>query len=159
MKTYKAPWSTSLIIVSALVSVLLTGAAVLQLASHGRVWPAVLALVIVIGGLLFTIRGYSLTPDALLVHRLLWSTRVPLSELQTVEVMPDVMRSGLRLFGNGGLFSVTGWFRNRALGTYRAFVTDPHRTVVLRFPSRRLVGSPSLPDEFVHDIRALRQAA
>lgn len=159
MKTYKAPWSTSLIIVSALVSVVLTGAAVQQLGSHGRVWPAVLALAIVVGGLLFTIRGYSLAPNALFVHRLLWSTRVSLLELQTVEVMPDAMRDGLRLFGNGGLFSVTGWFRNRALGTYRAFVTDPHRTVVLRFPSRRLVVSPSMPDEFVHDIRALRQAA
>lgn len=159
MKTYKAPWSISLIIVSALFSVVLVGAAVHQLALHGRVWPALLTIAILVGGLLFVVRGYTITPDALLVHRLLWSTRVPLAQFESAESAPDIMRGGLRVFGNGGLFSFTGLFRNRALGTYRAFVTDPHRTVVLRFRSRPVVVSPAAPDEFVHAIRAPHQAA
>lgn len=69
------------------------------------------------------------------------------------------MQCGLRLCGNGGLFSFSGWFRNRALGVYRAFVTDPHRTVVLRYPRRPIVLSPSSPEEFVHDIVTSRQVA
>jgi hypothetical protein len=69
------------------------------------------------------------------------------------------MRGGFRLWGNGGLFSFTGWFRNSALGVYRSFVTDPHRTVVLRYSARRVVLSPSSPDEFVHEVVISRQAA
>ncbi len=46
------------------------------------------------------------------------------------------MRGSLRLFGNGGMFSITGLYRNRALGNYRAFVTDLKKTVVLRFMKR-----------------------
>ncbi len=55
--------------------------------------------------------------------------------------------------GNGGLFSFTGFFRNKALGTYRAFVTDPRKTVVLHFPRRTVVISPGSPKEFVHECR------
>jgi hypothetical protein len=63
------------------------------------------------------------------------------------------------LFGNGGLFSFTGLFRNRSLGTYRAFLTDLHRTVVLHFSKRTVVLSPSAPDDFVHDVAASRANA
>ena len=68
-------------------------------------------------------------------------------------------RRSIRTFGNGGLYSFTGWFRNTALGAYRAFVTDPHRTVVLHFPTRTVVVSPSAPEDFVHVIRAATHAA
>lgn len=30
--------------------------------------------------------------------------------------------------------SFTGFFRNKALGKHRAFVADPHRTVIAAFP-------------------------
>ena len=158
MKTYKAPWSTSLIVISSLASfVLIVGT--LQCVVTGHPWIALGLCGVIFGGLLFTIRGYTITPDAILVHRLFWSTRLPISGLQSAEVAPDIMRSGIRLWGNGGLFSFTGWFRNRALGVYRSFVTDPHRTVVLRYAARPVVVSPSSPDEFVHDLVTSRQAA
>src|SRR3954471_23553961 len=132
MKAYKAPWSTSLIVLSAVFSVICIALA-LQLFLSGLAWATLFPLAIVLGGLLFTVRGYTVTRDAILVHRLLWSTRLPLSELKSAEVAPDIARGGLRLFGNGGLFSFSGLFRNRSLGTYRAFLTDLHRTVVLHF--------------------------
>jgi hypothetical protein len=50
------------------------------------------------------------------------------------------------------MFSITGLFRNRALGNYRAFVTDLTQTVVLRFPKRTVVVSPQNPERFVADI-------
>jgi hypothetical protein len=151
MKHYKAPWSTSLIVISSVVTVICVAVAI-QLFVSGRPWTAFVPLAIVFGGLLFTVRGYSVTSDAILVHRLFWSTRLPLSGLESAEVAPNIMRGGLRLFGNGGLFSFTGFFRNRSLGSYRAFVTDQHRTVVLHFPRRPVVVSPSEPEDFVHDI-------
>ena len=63
------------------------------------------------------------------------------------------MRWSLRTWANGGLFSFTCHYRNKALGDYRAFVTDPHRTVVLEFSDRRnVVVSPDVPEEFTHEI-------
>ncbi len=57
-----------------------------------------------------------------------------------------------RLCGNGGLFSFTGLCRNQALGSYRAFVTDETRTVVLRFPNRTAVVSPADPGKFAESL-------
>ena len=151
MKHYKAPWSTLLIVISSAVTAICLAIAV-QLFVSGSSWAALGPLAIVFGGLLFTVRGYTVTSEAILVRRLFWSTRLPLSGLESAEVAPDIMRGGLRLFGNGGLFSFTGLFRNRTLGSYRAFVTDQHRTVVLHFPKRTVVVSPSTPEDFVHDI-------
>ncbi len=154
MKTYKAPWSTSLIVISSLATILCVGI------STGMIWKlgglprvvAVLPLAILFGSALFTIRGYTITSDAILVQRLFWTTRLPRAGLQSAQFEPSAMRSSLRTFGNGGLFSFTGFFRNKGLGAYQAFVTDPNQTVVLRFSNRTVVVSPAAPEEFVRDI-------
>jgi hypothetical protein len=152
MRQHTAPWGTSLIIVSSLATVICVGVAT-ALARSGQLSMAVVPLAIVCAAVLFMIRGYSVTPDALLIHRLFWTTRLPLAGLDSAQIEPDAMRRSIRTFGNGGLFSFTGRFRNTALGAYRAFVTDPHRTVVLHFPTRTVVVSPSAPEEFVHEVR------
>lgn len=157
MKEYTAPWSTSLIVVSSVATLICIGAAI-SVAWSGRPWMALLPLAIVCGGILFTIRGYAVTPDALLVHRLLWTTRLPLSGLHSAQIEPEAMRRSIRTFGNGGLFSFNGWFRNTTLGAYRAFVTDPHRAVVLHFARRTVVVSPSASEDFVRDIRTSTHA-
>ena len=108
-----------------------------------------LPLVLLFGTALFTIRGYSISSDSILVHRLLWSTVLPRAGLESAEVELDAMRGSLRTFGNGGAFSFTGFYYNKRLGSYRAYVTDPHRTVVLRYANRRVVLSPATPEDFV----------
>ena len=115
-------------------------------------WEGFLPLAIILVSALFTIRGYTVTSDALLVRRLFWTTRLSLDGLESVQVEPEAMRGSMRTFGNGGLFSFTGFFRNNPLGAYRAFVTDPHQTVVLRFQKGAVVVSPAAPQEFVRDI-------
>ena len=65
---------------------------------------------------------------------------------------PDAMRGSIRTFGNGGAFSFSGFYYNKRLGSYRAFVTDPRRAVVLRYATRRVVLSPAAPDDFVGDL-------
>jgi hypothetical protein len=94
------------------------------------------------------------TPSALLVHRLFWSTRLPLAELKSAQVEPRAMRWSVRTFGNGGLFSFSGWYYNTFLGAYRAFVIDPNQTVVLHLGRRSVVVSPAKPEEFVREILA-----
>lgn len=160
MKTYKAPWGVSLIIISSLTTVMCLGVTGTVIVGNHWVhpgwvqtWPAVLPLVLIFGAALFTIRGYTITTDALLIHRLFWTTCLPLAGLQSARHAPEAMRWSLRSWGNGGLFSFTGYYRNKALGAYRAFVTDPHRTVVLEFSDRhKVVVSPDAPEEFAHEI-------
>jgi hypothetical protein len=154
MKTYGAPWSTSLKVISALTTVLcvVTAVGLLGIGHDPARSFALLPLGLVSVGALFAIRGYAVTPDAILVRRLLWTTRLPRAGLQAAQFRPDAMRRSLRLLGNGGLFAFAGWFRNRELGTYRALVTDPRRTLVLQYAARTCVISPAAPEEFIRDL-------
>ncbi len=104
--------------------------------------------------LLFVVRGYRIEGDRLEVQRLLWSTRIPLDGLERAWHDPQAMQRSIRVFGNGGLFAISGLFRSRALGNYRAFVTRPDRAVVLRTPSRVVVISPAEPRAFLHALAA-----
>ena len=159
MKHYEAPWSKSLIVISLLTSMLCLGvsagawwaAAAKHQAAPVR-WVALLPLVILFCTALFTIRGYAITSEAILVDRLLWSTALPRVGLESAQVEPDAIRGSIRTFGNGGAFSFTGFYYNKRLGSYRAFVTDPRRAVVLRYAARRVVLSPAAPEDFVCDL-------
>ncbi|HEY2711601.1 MAG TPA: PH domain-containing protein [Chthoniobacterales bacterium] len=151
MKNYTAPWSRSLIYMSVFATLICVTVAV-TVAARGDVWLAVLPLAIVLGGLLLTIQSYTVTSEALLIRRLFWTTRLPLADLRSAQVDSRAMRWSVRTFGIGGLFSFSGWYYNRLLGSYRAFVTDPNRAVVLRLGRRNVVVSPCEPNAFVNDL-------
>lgn len=155
---FKAPWGTTLTIVSTVASFVLIGVAVAILAASGiPPWTKWLATLTTLGTLLtcalFTVRGYELGRHELHVHRLFWTTRISLGGLQAAEADPDATRNSIRLFGNGGLYSFSGWFRNTRLGVYRLCATDPGRAVVLRFPDRVWVVSPERTPDFIRGIR------
>jgi hypothetical protein len=52
------------------------------------------------------------------------------------------------------LVTLSAWYRNALLGTYRAFVTDPAHMVVLRFGNKTIVVSPDDPAAFIEAVRA-----
>jgi len=152
VKKFAAPWGKSLLIISAFITTVLVYVAA-DLLHHGyRGWKLAIPVAAIGFAALFTIRGYTITPDAILVHRLFWDTRLPRKDLQSVESCPNIMRGSIRMFGIGGVFSISGFYRNKALGTYRAFVTDPKRTVVLTFPKRNIVISPTPSEDFVREL-------
>lgn len=153
---FRAPWSKLLIWVSTITTLLCL---TLGFLLHKQMFPFAPAGVVSILLLLFTalpllafpffIRGYTLQGSKLLIHRLGWNTTLDISEVEKACFDPNITHGSIRLFGNGGLFSFTGWFSSHTLGTYRAFFTDPKRTVVLIFPKRKIVISPENPDQFV----------
>ncbi len=151
---FEAPWGRALKLMTLFSSIILLGVAGIGLANNpgdDNYWlwvVVVLPVAIWFGGALFMIRGYELSRDKLLVQRLLWKTEVSLLELQSAEVDPDAMNGSIRTFGNGGLFSFTGRFRNKKLGPYRALVNDPKLSVVLKFPNRVIVVTPDRPERF-----------
>jgi hypothetical protein len=124
-----------------------------------RWWPAAVVgvpLLLLAGTLPFMVRGYLLTPDSIQVRRLGWSTALPLAGLAAVSGEPDGLRGSLRLFGNGGLFSISGWFWNRRLGRFRAYATDEDRAVLLRYQNgNKVIVTPHDVQHFIVRVRTL----
>jgi hypothetical protein len=162
-----ASWPVSLRLVSALGLVLVVGvsyaaAKAIPPAGFAHTFGTGVACVppaISIGALLFVVRGYELGPSRLRIQRLLWHTALSLDGLREVGFVPDGMKSSTRIFGNGGLFSITGVYQNKRLGRYRAFVTDPKSCVVLVLPRRVFVLSPENPSAFVQWVQMLCPSA
>jgi len=163
MKTYNAPWGKSLIWSSVVFTVICVGVSIFGANAHGfGVLPKLsilrnllylLPVIVLLGSLLFVVRSYTIAEDAILVRRLLWTTRLSRTGLISAEMMPNAMRGSLRTCGNGGGFSYTGWYWNKSLGNYQAFVTDQYRTVVLRFSGRiTVIVSPDEPEEFAKNL-------
>ena len=160
-----APWSTPVKVSSAVAIVLLL---ILAFGLPRAVVPAgqpglaegmrglvfLLPFVILGASALIVVRGYEIAGGELLVQRLLWATRVPLDGLESAWADTAAMDRSIRIFGNSGLFAVTGTYRNRTLGTYRAFVTDRRRSVVLRTRTKAIVVSPERPEAFLTSLKA-----
>lgn len=173
--TFRAPWSRALLI-STSVALLLLAVCVATLVlavldSELRPWERSLGLLIGVGLPLtilgiaarFAVRGYTVSGDSIVVHRLGWSLPVDARRLEAATISPFAMRRSIRELGNGGLFAYAGRFRNARLGSYRAFVTDQSRTVALRFAGRAdgevLVMSPDDPQAFVALLADTRASA
>ena len=152
---FGAPWSRQLKWLTAIFSAVLLLIPMVMLQQTPADAPSVylvsiwLPLAILLLAALFAVRGYIIEGDQLLVVRPLWKTRLTLRGLEEIEVDAEAMKGSIRTFGNGGLFGFIGLFRNQRIGRYRAFVTDPARCVVLRFPERTLVISPDNPQKMV----------
>jgi hypothetical protein len=161
---FRAPWGNSLIIISSLACLLCLGislSGIYGLGSHSAVTALIQVFMppgILLGALPFMVRGYSINPQTLVVHRLGWSNTFAVSELLSATFDPTAMKASIRTFGNGGLFSFTGKYYNSTLGSYRAFVTDLKRCVILKYPGQTIVLSPENPQEFVTRLLSARQA-
>lgn len=108
-----------------------------------------LPLAVLFVAVFFVIRGYEITGRNLYVYRLGWKSTIDLTKFQSVEADAEAMKSSLRLFGNGGLFCFAGKFRNKRLGTYRAFATNPAKAVVLKIADSVVVVTPGDTEAFV----------
>jgi hypothetical protein len=156
---FGAPWSRSLKTGSSFAVIVLAGigaAGMLMLPERMLLerWLMVaLPLIVLTSAFLSMVSGYTLTAAALEVQRPFWSTAFPLAELLSVAGDPEAFAGALRLFGNGGIFSFTGYFWSRKLGCYRALATDPARAVILKFRRRTLVISPGDTQHFIVRVR------
>lgn len=111
-----------------------------------------LVLAIVAVTATFSVRGYSVRPGVLLIHRPGWATKIPLDRLVSAEAEPNATLGSIRVFGIGGAFAFVGRFRNSTLGAYRAYVTDPDLCVVLKLGPETVVVTPDSPARFVEAV-------
>lgn len=154
---FAAPWSNLLRLLTALTTLILVMAlwfALPAAVSPGMRWGIAVTLgLLLLGGPACMVRGYELTPHTLYILRPGWNTPIPLAGLLSVEAGPDLTGKSLRLFGNAGFWSFTGLYWNSRLGRFRLFANDGSRSVVLRFPHRRVVVAPDDPTSFVEELR------
>ncbi len=156
-----APWPTALKVVSLLGTVLIGGVTVAAI----RVIPPVggftqqfgtgVACIppsIIIFSLLFVVRSYRIDGGHLAVRRLFWDTMIPLLGIHEVWHDPLAIRGALRIFGNGGLFGITGLYWNKTLGRFRLFGTDPRKALVLRLHNRIVVITPDDPEGLIREL-------
>lgn len=150
---FRAPWSTAVKVITVLVTLLLLALPYImsQLWLHWWLWG------VFVFCLFFSVSGFSVKNGQLLVHRLGWATRFDLTQLSSFNVNPHAMMGSIRLFGNGGFFCIIGHYRNTVIGNYRAYVTDPAKSVVLEFGDRKIVVSPDDPRAFVETLRDATQ--
>jgi hypothetical protein len=158
---FSAPWGRSVRVVTAVTVVVLIAVTLGGLLTGPRqllVWrlATALPLLLLLGVLPFMVRGYALTERHIEVRRLGWNTALPLAGLVAVTGEPEGIRGSLRLFGNGGLFGITGWFWNRRIGRFRALATDPERVVLLRYrDGTKVVVTPHDVQHFIVRARTL----
>lgn len=157
-----APWCMSLVVMSIVGMLLLF---VVTYFARGSVPPGslggvprmlvtLLPFIIGSGAALFVVSAYHLDAHGLRIQRLLWQTSIPLDGLERVWQDRDAMKGSIKVFGNGGLFAYSGVFQNAGLGRYRAFVTNPQYTVVLRRSRGAVVVTPANPEAFVRQVQA-----
>jgi len=155
---FRAPWSTTVKVVTVLATVVLFGAsAVCFTRPELRRFPAVVAsalpLAIFAVSALFMVRGYEILPGEVRVRRPLGWRVIPLAGLRRAWISPDAMAGSIRIFGDGGLFGFFGLFRDRRLGNYHAYATDPKRALVLELQDRKVVITPDDPARALEMIR------
>jgi len=159
--TFGAPWGTTLKLTTLSVIILLTAIAVIGFTTGPKSsinWllsMSIIPLVILVIAAFFTIRGYVIEGDTIFVRRIGWNSEIELAGLVSAEADPEAMSGSIRTFGNGGMFCIAGSFRNKKLGSYRAFATDPQRSVVLKFDNRVIVITPDDPAAFTDRINKL----
>lgn len=156
-KEFRAPWGRSVKLNTVLVMMVFVVVLVVPLFVVPKkpdvmlgLWLAPAFVVAAFGvTALFAVCGFAVRHRELEIQRLIWKSRLSLKGLRMAYADPEAMKGSFRKAGNGGFLAYTGWFWNRRLGGYRAFVTDPKRCVVLRFEDRTLVVSPDDPERFL----------
>jgi len=157
-----APWSTALKVMSLLGTVVLCAVSYAAFRAiptptgfthHFGLGVALIPLVVLIASLFFVVRGYSVDARHLIVERLVTTTRIPLAGLTRAWIDPSACKGSIRVFGNGGLFSFSGWFYSKRLGRYRLFATDFRHAVVLGLPRGNVVISPAAPHAFIEHLQ------
>lgn len=162
-KFQAAAWPTVLKVVSIIATVLICGVtvgAIRAIPPYGfahrfGIGVACVPPLIIVGSLLFVVRSYAIQGGHLAIRRLLWTTVIPILGIHDAGIDPAAIKGSLRIFGNGGLFGLTGLYWNKRLGRFRLFATDPKKAVVLRLHDRIVVISPEEPEAFLRELEQL----
>lgn len=144
-------------IVRAISSIVVGGAVVLLAgefsflrgAHHAGLYLGLALGLLALGCFLRSPVAYEIDPNRFLIVRL----RMGMHRFGPVKKSgpaTEPISLGVRLWGNGGLFAVTGLFWNRQWGKFRAYVTNIKEMVVIELEDgRRVLISPVNAQEWI----------
>ena len=97
--------------------------------------------------------NYSLSADALIIHRLYKDVKIDRKTIKLVEVLEKESLSwSIRTFGVGGLFGYFGKFANTKLGSMTWYATRRDRAVLVQtIDNKKIILTPDEPEIFVND--------
>lgn len=155
-RSFAAPWDRTLrrvTLIVALVCLGLTASLWPVIQSEGpdsiHFWGGLLPVFIVVAAAVSAVRAYRLAGDELVIERLLWNRRLHLGNLRSVHRAPQLLHQSRTVLANSGFFGFMGWFRHAEAGGFRAWVTDPARTLLLRFDDQAIAISPGSTAAFI----------
>ncbi len=113
--------------------------------------PNAILPVLILFTWLYSPYAYSVTQDAVLVHRKMGNFTIPIKDIRIVNTLDKkAMGWPIRLMGNGGLFGYTGWYTSSPQGRMRWFVRQQKNYVVIIMNNeRKYVLSPNDPQALV----------
>ena len=78
-------------------------------------------------------------------------TTIPISSVTDVDML-KLKGLTIRTFGVGGLFSASGWFWNKATGSFFGAITDSKSAIMIT-ANKKYAISPEDPQRFIEDLR------
>jgi transcriptional regulator with XRE-family HTH domain len=120
-----------------------------------KLYPWFMLLYIV--NMLTMVNSFTIKGGKLVIQHFLFKKSYDLAALTGIEACPHAMMGSVPL--TFPLVTLSAWYCNALLGTYRAFVTDPAHMVVMRFGKKTIVVSPDDPDAFIEAVRAELRAS
>lgn len=101
----------------------------------------------------YSIKGYSIYKDKLIVDRPIGKKLIPLNDLRGIYDYKKVEKGfTIRTFGNGGLFGYFGYFNNDKIGRFKLYSTKGKDFHILDFGKEKIGISPDDP-EFIEALK------
>jgi len=150
MKQAAAPASLSIIFVTGFVMVLTLVLFISAVFTLVLIWAAVFLLAVVGICYLYAPVAYEIEQGRLSVIRRI-NTRTFSPVIKCTSIAQDKPTFGIRLWGNGGVFSGSGIYWNKRYGIFRAYVTTGKRDTMLlvETPTDKVIISPARPELFL----------
>jgi hypothetical protein len=135
------------------VTALLSGQ--ISLGEYSVLGLPLIALLTCVLGYGFSVRGYTLTPDQLIVKRPFKNAVFLRSDIaETTAFGKETMGFVWRLFGSGGFFGYFGIFSSRQLGRFTMYGTQTQNYVLVSFNNgKKIVLTADAPEELVAAIK------
>lgn len=99
----------------------------------------------------FSVKEYIINEDGVTIVKPFSRLLIGWHEISDIiRISRDDLRSSIRLWGNGGVFGIYGFFKNKVLGKYQAYFADFDNLVLIRKrDGKNLVISPFNSDFFI----------
>lgn len=136
METYKASLDTLAKTITGIVFLLIVTGIVFMFTLepwYGGIVLVVIPIFILVPTYLYSVKGYQLTNDKLIIQRAFskLNKEISISEIESASLTETGdFKWTIRTAGNGGLFGYTGLFANPKLGSFRMYCTS-HRNRIL----------------------------